>query len=427
MWRPVAGRTLGWTRFPWRIEPAVEFRCRVATAAGQVSEATYVADSEAHLRFDLEQRGLYLLDARPRGGRGLGQLVPTLGRRRRVPTADFLVFNQELATLLKAGLPLVQSLDILRRRIPNPTFRAALDDIHAKVRSGTSLSEAFEAQGLFSGVYTASLMAGEKSGSLEPVIRRYVQHVKVLTGVRTKVVSALIYPVVLVVLSLVVVGLIVFRVVPEFAEFYAQFGRGAQLPLSTRVVVAFSTRVTSSLGVILIGVAAVVAAVTVWMRQPGARRRLHAGVLRIPYFGSILRTFATAQVARTLATLLNGGIPLVTAIDISARSTGNRWIAEALTGVAQQVREGGSLASALAERHLFPHVAVEMVEVGESTGALAEMLNGVADFYDEENDTKLERFSNLVQPALLVVMGLVIAGLLMSLYMPLFQLSSLTG
>jgi len=405
----------------------VEFRCRVATAAGQVSEATYVADSEAHLRVDLAQRGLLLLDARARRGAGLGWLVRGLGQRRRVPTADFLVFNQELATLLKAGLPLVQSLDILRRRVPNSTFRAALDDIHAQVRSGTALSEAFEAQGLFSGVYTASLMAGEKSGSLEPVIRRYVQHVRVLSAVRTKVVSALIYPVVLVVLSMVVVGLIVFRVVPEFAEFYAQFGRGAQLPLSTRVVVAFSTAVAGSVGVILAGLVAAVALVGFWVRRPAARRRLHAAVLRVPYFGSIMRTFATAQVARTLATLLSGGIPLVNAIEIAARSTGNQWIGEALTDAARQVREGGSLASALAERQLFPHVAVEMVEVGESTGALADMLNGVADFYDEENETRLERFSNLVQPVLLIVMGVVIAGLLMSLYMPLFQLSTLSG
>lgn len=402
----------------------MEFHCRVATASGQISEGTYTADSEERLRRDLEEKGLFLLSVK--GGRlGIGGLA--LPRRRRVPTTDFIVFNQELATLLKAGLPLVQSLDILRRRSPNPTFRAALNDVHERVRSGTALSEAFEAQGLFSGVYTASLMAGEKSGSLEQVIRRYVAHVKVLASARAQVVSALIYPAVLVLLSVAVVGLIVFKVVPEFAEFYAQFGRSAQLPLSTQFVVAVSNNLVGSAGLIIASVIAIVAATILWFRQPEQRRQLHATILRVPYFGPLARKFATAQTSRTLATLLAGGIPLVNALDIAARSTGNLSIAAHLDGVARQVREGSSLAAALTERAIFPHVAVEMVEVGESTGALADMLNSVADFYDEENQTSLTRFSNLIQPLLLIVMGAVIAALLLSLYMPLFQLSSLTS
>ena len=347
-------------------------------------------------------------------------------RRRKVPTSDFLIFNQELATLLKAGLPLVHSLDILRKRVPNPTLRAALDDVHAKVRSGMSLSEAMDAQQLFSGVYTASLMAGEKSGSLEGVIRRYVQHMKVLSSVRAHVVSALIYPVVLVVLSIGVIGLIVFQVVPEFAEFYAQYGAGAALPLSTRIVVAVSNNIVGSASLILVAIAAVVVGIMLVLRQPAQLRRLHGAILRLPYFGPLARRFATAQVARTMATLLAGGIPLVNALDIAARATGNRSIGDHLSVVATQVREGRSFAQSLAEGGMLPHIAVEMVEVGESTGALADMLNSVADFYDEENETSLTRFSNLIQPVLLVVMGIVIAGLLLSLYMPLFQLSSLT-
>ena len=200
----------------------VEFRCRVASATGHITESTFVAENEAQLRHELERKGLYLLSVR--GGVNLGRVRIALPRRRKVPNADFIIFNQELATLLKAGLPLVHSLDILRKRVPNPTLRAALDDVHRRVRSGTALSDAMDAQQLFSGVYTASLMAGEKSGSLEQVIRRYVQHMKVMSSVRSRVVSALIYPVVLVLLSIVVIGLIVFQVVPEFAAFYAQYG-----------------------------------------------------------------------------------------------------------------------------------------------------------------------------------------------------------
>lgn len=387
-------------------------------------ETTYVAESEARLRLELEEKGLYLLSVKNRGGVGVGGFKVRLPRRRAIPARDFIVFNTALSTLLKAGLPLVQSLDILRKRMPNPTFKLALDDIYEKVRSGTALSDAFEAQRMFSGVYTASLMAGEKSGSLETVLRRYVHHMKVLASVRTHVISALIYPAVLVVLSIAVVGLIVFKVVPEFASFYDQFG-GAQLPVSTRIVVTLSQNLIASAGLIIGGLLAAVAFGIFWYRQPGQRKRLHAAILRLPYFGPLARKFATAQVSRTLATLLSGGIPLVNSLDVAARSVGNQAIAEDLTTVAKQVREGGSLAGALSERNMFPHVAVEMVEVGESTGALADMLNSIADFYDEENETNLARFSSLIQPVLLIFMGLVIAGLLLSLYMPLFQLSGL--
>ena len=403
----------------------MEFRCRVATATGQVTEATYIAESEERLRSELEEKGLYLLSVQG-GGVSLGGVRLNVPRRKKVKTAEFLVFNQELATLLKAGLPLVQSLDILRKRVPNPMFRLTLDDIHAKVRSGTALSEAFDQQKMFSGVYIASLMAGEKSGSLENVLRRYVQHIKVLAAVRSHVISALIYPAVLVALSIVVVGLIVFQVVPEFASFYEQFGRGNALPLSTQFVVAVSSNLISSAGLIAFVIAGLVG-FSVWsFRNPKQRKRIHAAILKIPYFGPVARKLATAQIARTLATLLQGGIPLVNALDVSARSTGNMAIGENLHVVANHVRQGGSLASAIAEQSMFPHVAIEMIEVGESTGALADMLNSVADFYDEENEVSLTRFSNLIQPVLLIVMGVVIAALLLSLYMPLFQLSTLT-
>lgn len=400
----------------------MEFRCRVATETGHVMQATYAAESEATLRHDLEQKGLFLLAIEGRGAFSLGRLA--VPHRRHIPTSDFIIFNQELATLLKAGLPLVQSLDILRRRVPNPTFRVALDDIYNKVRSGTALSEAFEDQGLFNKVYTASLMAGEKSGSLEQVLRRYVQHVKILASVRSAFVSALIYPVILVLLSMGVVGMIVFKVVPQFADFYRDMGHGAELPLSTRLLVAFSTGVIHNLVFIAAGIALLVAGWMLWIRQPGSRRRVDQGLLRLWWIGPLLRRFGTAQVTRTIATLLSGGIPLVNSVEVASQAITNRHMASDLSEVVQDVREGGSLGGAISKRATFPDVAIEMIEVGESTGALAEMLNSVADFYDEENRTSLERFSTLIQPVLLIVMGVIIAGLLLSLYMPLFQLSA---
>ena len=392
-------------------------------------EATYIADSESRLRADLEDKGLLLLKAdRIDGFTGLK--VPGFARnagtsRGRIRTAEFLVFNQELATLLKAGMPLVQSLDILRQRVPNPAFKLVLDDVYERVRSGSALSEAFDAQGVFPGVYVASLLAGEKSGSLELVIRRYVQHVRVVTAVKKKTVSALIYPAILLTLSIVVVSIIVFKVIPEFGAFYDTVGGGkAELPFLTRVLVGASSRAAANGLLILAVLGGLGILIAVWLRQPGQRARLDRVMLGLPFFGLVARRFAVSQVARTTATLLGGGIPLVGAIETSSRSIGNRYVAAELTGVAQDVREGRSFGEALRARKVFPDVALKMVEVGESTGALQDMLTSVADFYDEENETALGRFVTIIEPTLLVIMGLVIAVLLLSLYLPLFELST---
>ncbi|MGH9411339.1 MAG: type II secretion system F family protein [Vicinamibacterales bacterium] len=349
--------------------------------------------------------------------------LPAIPHRRKVATREFLVFNQELATLLKAGMPLVQSLDILRRRVNNPVFKAIVDDVYERVRAGSALSEAFEAHGqLFPGVYTASLLAGEKSGNLEQVLRRYVGYVKVVTGVRRKTISALVYPLILLVLSLIVVTIIMVRVVPEFSDFYAQFGH--KLPWSTQVIVGISNFVTAYFALIGIAIAAAVFGVWWWIRQPGQKKRLDRVILRIPSVGPIAQKFSTSQGARTLATLLGGGIPLVNALEVTSRSLSNDYMAGELEHAAQQVREGRAFATAMQDSGAFPDVAIKMVEVGESTGALQEMLNSLADFYDEEIETNLGRFVTLVEPVLLVIMGLIIASLLLALYMPLFNLSS---
>ena len=398
----------------------MEFRCRLATATGKVSEGVYVADSEAALRRDLEDKGLYLLDVKAARG-GLGALRVRRGGR--IKLHEFLVFNQELATLLKAGMPLVQSLDILRRNVPNPVFKGVLDDVYDKVRSGTALSDAFEAHPRHvTPIYTASLMAGERSGSLEQVLRRYVAYVQVLNAVRRKVVSAMVYPAVLTLLSVAVVVIIVVRVVPEFSQFYAGFN--AELPLATRVIVAMSDAVRSQILLILVGLAGAVAAGRWAFRQPAQRQRLDRLLLRVPGLGGIARQFATSQLSRTLATLLGGGIPLVTALEVSSRSVSNRHIAAQLADITRQVREGQPLSAAMDAKGEFPDVSVKMVEVGEATGALQDMLNAIADFYDEDIETKLGRFLLLIEPVLLVVMGIVIAALLIALYLPVFQLSS---
>jgi type IV pilus assembly protein PilC len=399
----------------------VEFRCRLASPNGEIVEGVYVAESEIHLRHELEEKGLFVLSLQPK--HAIAGVSLQLPQRKGVATREFLVFNQELATLLKAGMPLVQSLDLLKRRVTSPAFRRVLDDVHEKVRSGTALSDAFEAhRELFPSVYTASLLAGERSGNLDAMLRRYVEYTKIIATVKRKTVSALVYPAILISLALVLVTIIVLKVVPAFADFYGTFG--AELPLVTRVIVAFSEFLRAQFVLVLAVLIGSIIALVTWVRRPGQQARFDHLLLGLPMLGNVAKKFSTSQMARTLATLLGGGLPLVNALDISAKSVSNQYMAQQLNVVSSRVREGESFAAALEARHVFPEVAVKMAEVGESTGALQDMLNTVADFYDEEISTTMDRFVTLVEPVLLVVMGMVIAGLLLALYMPLFQLSS---
>ena len=399
----------------------MEFRCRLATAGGEIVEGVYIAESEARLRRELEQKGLFVLSLQRRGG------VPGLGsfgaRQRKIGRQEFLIYNQELATLLKAGMPLVQSLDILRQRVQNPTFKAVLDGIYEKVKSGTALSDAFGEHGdMFPPIYSASLMAGERSGNLDAVIRRYVAYEKIISAVRRRTLSALLYPAVLVVLMTGLVGIIVLKVVPAFADFYSSFA--AELPLSTRIIMGVSDLVIKNWLIVVLVLGGVVVMFVTWVKRPGQKAHVHRALLDIPWLGPTIRKFAVSQMARTLATLLGGGIPLVNSLEVASRSMNNRYLATELDEVGRRVREGEGLARAMLARGVFPDVSVKMVEVGEQTGALQEMLNSLADFYDEEIETEVGRYITLIEPALLVFMGLVIAIVVLALYMPLFNLSS---
>ena len=402
----------------------MEFRCRLASANGQIVEGVYVADSEARLRRELEERGLHVLSLQPK--HAIGGFGIHLPSRKRIPSREFLIFNQELATLLTAGMPLVQSLDLLKRRVNSPSLHALLDDVWARVRGGAALSDAFaEHESLVPSAYIASLVAGERSGNIETVLRRYVTYAKTIAAIKSKTISALIYPCILIAVALGLVSLIVLWVVPEFADFYASFG--SELPLVTRIIIGISDVIRGHYLLLFAGLAAIIATIITALRQPGQGVRLDRALLRVPGIGEIAGKLATSQMARTLATLLGGGLPLVNALDIAARSVGNRFLAKELDVVAARVREGASFSSSLEQRGVFPEVAVKMAEVGEATGALQDMLNTVADLYDEDVSTSLGRFISLIEPALLVIMGIVIAALLMALYIPVFQAGSIVS
>ena len=400
----------------------MEYVCKVGTAAGEIVEQTFTAADEAALRSELEQKGYYLFSIR----KGL-RLEELRIRRKRVAIPLLLIFGQELAALLKAGLPLLQSLDVMLERQKDPTFRASLANIRERVKSGVALSEAFKTEGdLYPPILAASLVAGERSGSLETVLRRFVQYLRLTQALKKKAISVSVYPIVLFTVMATLVVVMLVYVIPQFQSFYE--GLNAQLPTPTRVLMATSAMMRENILWIVAGVAVAVITLVVWLRQPGSAVRVDAMLLRLPYLGRLMRMYATSQLARTLSTLLAGGLPLLNALEVAGNSIGNRAMARAVTAATPQIREGKSLTAALESTGMLENLTLEMVKVGEQTGALGDMLASVAEFYDEEVDTSLAAVLALVEPVMLVMMAFLVAGMLLAFYLPLFQaISAIQG
>ncbi|MCG6922083.1 MAG: type II secretion system F family protein [Acidobacteria bacterium] len=393
----------------------MEYVCRVGTPSGEVVERTFSASDERSLRSDLERQGFYLLAIR----RGLGASVLRLRPRRVKPTL-LLVFAQELAALLKAGLPLFQSLDVMLERQSDPVFRQSLATVREKVKSGVALSDAFQQEGeLYPPIFAASLVAGERSGSLDGVLRRFALHLRLNQALKKKAVSASVYPIVLLTMMATLVAVMLVYVIPQFQDFFE--GLGAELPLPTRVLMAVAAAIRANLLWILMTVGIAGAGLWYWLRREDSPVALDRALLRLPYFGGLMRMYATSQLMRTLSTLLAGGLPLLNAIQVASASVGNRAMSQALRGATDRIREGASLTTALESTGMLEALPLEMVKVGEQTGALGDMLNAIADFYDEELDTRMATVLSLVEPVLLVVMAVIVAGMLLAFYLPMFQ------
>jgi type IV pilus assembly protein PilC len=393
----------------------MEYVCRVGTPSGEVVERRFEAPDERALRAELEQRGLYLLSQRR--GYSFGTLRV---RRRRVEPSLLLVFSQELAALLKAGLPLFQSLDVMLERQRDPLLRQSLAAVRERVKSGTALSEAFRQEGeLYPPIFAASLVAGERSGSLDSVLRRFAQHLRLNQALRKKAISAAVYPAVLITMMCALVAVMLVYVIPNFKSFYE--GLGAELPLPTRILLTVATTVRARLPLIVLGLGMAGVVVVYWLRRKSSAVAIDAALLRLPYFGGLMRMYATSQLMRTLATLLAGGLPLVNALEVAAASIGNRAMAQAIGGATGRIREGSSLTSALESTGMLEALPLEMVKVGEQTGALGDMLGAIAEFYDEDLDARMATVLSLVEPVLLVVMAVIVAAMLLAFYLPMFQ------
>lgn len=397
----------------------MQFVCRLGTPDGRVIEEVMNASDEVALRSDLAKRGFHIFEVR-RKGVAPKLSVPGMRRRKRIPVQEFVIFNQEMAALLKAGLPLLQALDLLLERMHNQHFRAVMTEIRDRVKSGEDMSDAFAAFGdLFPRLYPSSLKAGERSGELELVIRRFVRYMKLVLDARRRVVSALIYPLVLVGLSIAMITIMAIYVVPKFMVFFDQLD--AQLPLITRMVLAVSAAANDNWPLLLVAVLGGFFFFRSWSRTEGGRLATDRVKLRSPFIGPVLHRFALSEFARSLSTLLAGGIPLVPAFEIAVSAVGNMHVRSRLEPTIQMVREGKPFHSALEESGVFTDMAVDMVKVGEATGSLDEMLSNVADFLDEQIETRMQRLLTLIEPLMLVFMGIMIAILLIAIYLPLFS------
>lgn len=396
-----------------------EFVCRLGTARGEVIEGVYSAENEEVLRRDFERKEYVVLALRERSAL-LGLLRPARSARGRVKMKEFMVFNQELASLVHAGLPILSCLDLLIERRKNPLFHKALVDIREQVRSGSALSEAFASQeDLFPPIYAATLASGERSGEIESVVRRYLKYQKTILSLRSKVISALIYPAILVFMAIGLVAVLIYYVLPSFGRFYEELG--VDLPIYTQILVGVSLGVRDNLwAVVAAGVGAWLA-VAAAQRSEVGRVRFDRWKLSLPLVGRVAHKYAIANMSRTLGTLISGGIPLVQALDIANRAMSNNAFRAATTQAAERVREGYPLWESLERTGLMTDLAIEMIKVGESTGSLETMLENVAEFYDEEIDSDLSTLVAIIQPAMLVFMAVIVLIMLLALYMPLFR------
>lgn len=397
-----------------------EFVCRVANAAGQVFEQVETARSEAELRERFGERGLFVYSIKPKA------VLPELVWRRpvgekRIKQEDFLVFNQQFVTLIRAGLPILKALDLLAERSARGHLREVLGDVRERVRAGALLSEAFEGQGIFPKIYTTSLLAGEKAGNLEGVLDHYVSYQRTTTAVRRKLLTALIYPCVLVLLAIGILSYVTVNVIPQFAKLYEDVG--GELPPLTAVVIGAALNIKAYLLLAVVLIGSGLAALYAWSRTETGAILLDRLKKNLPVFGEVWTKFQAAQCTRTLATLLVGGIPVVSALDTAAESLDSRLLSNAVARAARGVREGQPLSKSLEASGVFPELAIEMIEVGEATGALPQMLTSVAEFFEEDVNLRLGALMSLIEPAILIFMGGVVAFILISLYLPIFSLA----
>jgi len=402
-----------------------EFLLKYADARGQIKQEVVDGNSEGEIRDRFSGQGFLVYSIKPKGKFDAITTGAGKSRPRKIDLEKFLIFNQQFVTLIRAGLPILKSMDLLATRLTDEKLSPFVTAVRDEVRIGTSLSDAFAKQNVFPPIYISSILAGEKSGSLVDVLDRYVTYQRRNLAVKKKLIGALIYPVLLVVLVIALVGFLVTYVVPQFAELYSSMD--AKLPGLTVWLISIGTTARDYVLLLIAIIFGGGAGLYFWSKTEAAQETLDRIKMRMPIGGEIWVKYQVAQFSRVLSTLLLGGIPLVQALETAAQSVGSRLIEKSLSKVRQSVREGNSLSESLADTKIFPELSIDMIEVGESTGALPAMLGSVAEFYEDDVQTRLAAVLSLIEPGIMIFMGIFVAFVLVALYLPIFSLSDSIG
>ena len=395
-----------------------DYAVKYADGRGQIHQQVASASSEKELREKYTQQGFLVYSIKARAAAAGAGILP---KRKKLNLEKFLIFNQQFVTLIRAGLPILKGLDLLAERLTDPKLGPYIKAVRDEVRGGTLLSEAFRQQRIFPKIYSTSVMAGEKSGSLIEVLDRYINYQKTSLAVKKKVLVSLMYPAVLICLVICLMVFLVTYVVPTFAGLYTSMN--ANLPRITVWLIAIGT---TARNYVLAGFGAFIAALVafrIWSKTPSGSERVDRMLMRVPVVGEVWLKYQVAQFSRVLGTLLIGGIPLLQALETSADSLGTQVLRNVLVKAVKTVREGQSLSQSLRSTKIFPSLAIDMIEVGESTGALPAMLSSVAEFYEDDVSTRVTGMLSLVEPAIMIVMGIFVAFVLVSLYLPIFSLA----
>ena len=399
-----------------------EFICRLGTPAGEVVTRTIEASGVNEARARLEREGFRVFNVTPPKTAGVTALTQfgRGGAQPRVKANDFLLFNQQLAALSRAGIPILQAISMLRKRATSTRLRAVLADVEEKIRGGAALSQAFAAQGpIFPRIYTASILAGERSGALDDVLSRYVTYMRRNVALRRKIRGALAYPTFLLIASAAMVTFLTVYVVPRMSELFSGFGN--ELPTITQIVVGISRWLSSNVFWFAPLVIGIIVLLFIWTRTPAGKLQLDSFVLKIPLAGKLVVQLSVAQATRSLATLLAGGITLVESWEIASESITNLELRRRSSAILPMIREGRSFTESLEAAGWMPPLAIDMIGIGERSGSLREMLDEVAVFYDAESEVRLEQLTTTLEPAILVVMGGVVVTILLAIYLPIIQ------
>ena len=397
-----------------------EFICRLGTPSGEIVTRIVEASGAADARVQLEREG-YKVFAISTGGGIVSSLLGGGSKGHRVKQADFLLFNQQLSALLRAGIPVLQAISLLKQRSQSGNLRVVLADVEEKIKSGVPLSEAFEAQGIFPKIYTASILSGEKSGALDEVLLRFVDYLKRSVGLTRKLRGALAYPAFLLIAAAFMVAFLTFYIVPRMSDLFTSLSANRGLPTVTVVVLAISNTVASNAWWMIPLLFILAFAAFIWLRTDRGRLTMHRFVLRIPVAGVLVRQMATAQLARSISTLLSGGITVPDAWEIASQALNNLELRRRSQEILPMIREGRGFTASVERAGWMPDLALDMIGIGEKSGSLREMLDEVANFYDSEAEVKLEQLTTLLEPLILVFMALIVVVILLAIYLPIIQ------